>query len=202
MYPQAEKELARLLTSQTYPALIGQPDYQALLKNGKPDPMLCQKKAAEVVQRLRSSGGVHEFGSKQAVEAKVWKAVLFRGVDKARQNGAGPWWVDEEIVKRWERNYAGEPPAQRRAQVLKAMRAMLAVCYDWSNVDELWMMRAPNGGIPVLTGQGTHQPVNHAEAQQLTAAGRSNEVKVFFIGGYQQVYVPFVPKSLIAPYPV
>jgi hypothetical protein len=202
MYSQAEATLAELLFKEPFPALADHLDYMALMVKGKPDEKRCLVKAKKIVQNLRSSGGIREFGSKQAVQATVWRDVLYRGVDKQRRNSDGPWWVDEELVKRWEHNYKGVTSQERRAQVLKAMRAMLAVCYDWSAVDELWKMRAPIGGLPVLIGQGTYQPVNFGEANALSAAGQRDEVKVFFIGGYRQVYVPFVPKSLIAHLPL
>jgi hypothetical protein len=194
MYPQAQRELSRLLSSKLYPSLVTLPEYQKLLVKMMPNAQRCDAKAAEVAQNLRSSGGVHEFGTRQAVEAKLWTGEIFRAVGP-HSNPYGAWWFDGELVRRWERNYAGLPRDEKRRKVLQSLRPMLAVCYDWNDFTDLWVMRPGPEGIPLLTGQGTAQPVFSKSSPQY-----DQKEKVVFIGGFQQMYVPFVPRGLSTLY--
>ncbi len=196
MYAQAEKELAGLLAKQVYPQLTSVPGYQALLVAGKPDAGKCAAAAANAVKRLSDSGGVREFGSRQKVEAKLWSGQLCRGLGAVGSGRVdGPWWFEAELVKRWERVYAGEMPAKRRDKVMEALRPMLAVCHDWNDMLRLVTMTVQAPGIPVLTGQGTPQPLFSKNSPNYDV-----KEKVVFIGGFQQVYVPFVPVQLVGNY--
>jgi hypothetical protein len=78
---------------------------------------------------------------------------------------------------------------------------MLAVCYDWNDFTQLWKMAPAPGGIPAITGQGRPQPLTSLDpAAHYTAQERAELTKVLFIGGYQQVFLPFVPRGLVAQY--
>ncbi len=74
----------------------------------------------------------------------------------------------------------------RKQKILPSIRPMLAVCFDWNDFTDLRILR-PSGSIPVITGQGLHKPI-HSPSDPRNAA-TSN---VLFIGGYTQVFVPFV----------
>jgi hypothetical protein len=189
MWPVVEKDLASLLASKTYPVLTGNKKSEELLVGGVPDPARCQAAAAKIVQDVQKSGGVKEFGSKQAAKAEIWKDQLFRGVSP-RNNPKGKWWFDGELVKRWEQIYtASMPRLERREKIFESLRPMLAVCYDWNDFTQLWVMRLDGGTIPVITGQGASQPLYSPQEKQK----HQQYHNVAFIGGYQQVYVPFVP---------
>jgi hypothetical protein len=70
---------------------------------------------------------------------------------------------------------------------------MLAVCLDWNGCTDLRVLRSPFP-IPVITGQGAHQHIVHSPADPRY---KSN---VFLIGGFTQVFVPFVNPSDNFPY--
>ena len=196
MWAKAESDFAGLLTSKVYPLLREIPEYEGLLVTGKPDPAKCRNVAKEVVGKLQTSGGVHGFGSRQPVAAKEWRDDLFRGAS-TRNNPFGPWWFDAELVRRWEGIYlATLSRLERREKIFNSLRPMLAVCYDWNDFTQLWVMKAGGLGIPVLTGQGTAQPIFSKDAAQT----HEDNKNVFFIGGYQQVYVPFVPRGRVVQY--
>jgi hypothetical protein len=206
MYESAEKNLAELLSRQVYPQLMDTKftwnrgaqsiPYRSLLVGNKPDPVRCRQAATEVVKELAKSGGVKEFGSRQPVRAELWGKQLFRGLGAVGSGRVdGQWWFEGELVKRWERVYASEHPTKRYDKVLEALRPMLAVCYDWNDMLRLVTMTPGGMGIPVLTGQGTHQPIESAQSKHYDP-----QEKVVFIGGFQQVYVPFVPVQLVSNY--
>ncbi len=203
MYETAEKDLARLMSYEVYPQLngsrftydrgLGTIKYDELLDGSKPNETRCKQTAAVVVNELANSGGVREFGSRQPVRAELWSKQLCRGlgpVGKGREDG--PWWFEAELVRRWERVYASELPGKRRDKVMEAIRPMLAVCRDWNDMLRLATMTPGGKGIPVLTGQGRHQPIESSKSTKYDP-----QEKVVFIGGFQQVYVPFVPVKLV-----
>lgn len=203
MYETAEKDLARLLSYEVYPQLngsrftydrgLGTIKYDELLDGSKPNETRCKQTAAVVVKELGNSGGVREFGSRQPVRAELWSKQLCRGlgpVGMGREDG--PWWFEAELVRRWERVYASELPGKRRDKVMEAIRPMLAVCRDWNDMLRLATMTPGGKGIPVLTGQGRHQPIESSKSTKYDP-----QEKVVFIGGFQQVYVPFVPVKLV-----
>jgi hypothetical protein len=76
---------------------------------------------------------------------------------------------------------------------MEAIRPMLAICRDWNDLLRLVTMTPAGRGIPVLTGQGRHQPIESSKSKK----NYDPQEKVVFIGGFQQVYVPFVPVSLV-----
>ncbi|HXC97008.1 MAG TPA: hypothetical protein VNU92_15005 [Edaphobacter sp.] len=196
MWPKAESDLAALLTSKVFPLLRGLPEYEALLAGGKPDPVKCQVAAKQIVKTVQTSGGVHGFGSRQVVAATEWTDDLYRAASP-RNNPCGAWWFDAELIRRWEQVYpASLPRLERREKIFNALRPMLAVCYDWNDFTQLWVMKPGGLGLPVLTGQGTSQPIFSKSAGQNHLDNRN----VLFIGGYQQVYVPFVQKARVVQY--
>ena len=207
MYAIAEKNLAELLTRQVYPQLIdskftywnnGQRviTYKSLLVGGKPDNTQCKQAAAVVMKELTKSGGVKEFGSRQPVRTELWSKQLYRGLGAVGLGRVdGPWWFEAELVKRWERVYAAELPGKRRDKVMEAIRPMLAICNDWNDMLRVVSITPGGVGIPVLTGQGTHQPIESVKSKKYDP-----QEKVVFIGGFQQVYVPFVPVQLVGNY--
>ncbi len=71
---------------------------------------------------------------------------------------------------------------------------MLAVCFDWNDFTVLRILR-PSGSIPVITGQGLHKPI-HSPLDP----GHAATSNVLFIGGYTQVFVPFVNPALTLDY--
>jgi len=73
---------------------------------------------------------------------------------------------------------------------------MLAVCFDWNDFTDLRLMR-PHSSIPVITGQGAHQPTFSPNAPQHGA-----NTNVLFIGGFTQVFVPFVNPGLTSMYQI
>jgi len=207
VYAIAERDLAELLSRQIYPQLSdskftwgdgGQHaiTYRSLLVGGKPDPARCKQLAAIVVKELTNSSGVKEFGSRQPVKAELWSKQLCRGlgaVGHGRVDGA--WWFDADLVKRWERVYATEIPTKRHDKMMEAIRPMLAICRDWNELLRLVTMIPGGAGIPVLTGQGRHQPIESVKSRNYDP-----QEKVVFIGCFQQVYVPFVPVQLVGNY--
>jgi hypothetical protein len=196
MWAKVEKELTGLLQSNTYPVLRRILKYDELLVAGVPDPVRCRNAAAEIVRDVQKSGGVREFGSRQTASVGEWKKELFRAVN-LRNNPYGSWWFDGELVQRWEKVYpVSMPRRQRRESIFESLRPMLAVCYDWNDFTQLWVMRLGSGMIPVITGQGAPQPIFSPKAGQMHEQNKN----VVFIGGYQQVYVPFVPRDRVVQY--
>ena len=182
MYAIAEQDLKALLMARTYSSLASVPAYQKLFVGGKPDAQLCAQAARTTVSQLASSGGVYEFGTRQPVQAQVWTGELCRAIGPGSRVD-GPWWFDCEM------------PSKRRDKVIKALRPMLAVCRDWNDFLSLVTFRPGADGIPVLTGQGRSQPTYSSRSPKYDA-----KETVVFIGGFQQVFVPFVPSNFIVPY--
>ncbi len=87
-------------------------------------------------------------------------------------------------MERWARKY---PPgtAGRKQEILDSIRPMLAVCLDWNDFTDLRVMR-PKSSIPVITGQGAHKPIVYSPTDP------RYQSNVFLIGGFTQVFVPFV----------
>jgi len=196
MWPKVEQDLTGLLQSKVYPLLRGYRGYESLLVAGVPDADRCRDAATRITKEVRDSRGVREFGTRQAVSAEEQTGELFRAVSP-RNNPYGAWWFGAELVHRWERVYpASMPRQQRREKILESLRPMLAVCYDWNDFTQLWVMRLGGGAIPVITGQGSAQPIFSAKA----GPEHQHYNNVTFIGGYPQVYVPFVPKGRVAQY--
>ena len=196
MWQKVGDDLGALLSRGTYPALRGIPSYDALFRGLVPDPKACLVAGRKIANDVMSSNGIRDFGRQQNAKAEVWTGKLFRA-SSPRNNPYGNWWFGAELVERWERRYpATLPRMERRERIFESLRPMLAVCLDWNDFTELWMMAAAPGGIPVITGQGKHQPLisPHAKTRY------DPQEKVLFIGGYPQVYVPFVPKTLVARY--
>jgi hypothetical protein len=196
MWAKVEKDLTGFLQSNTYSVLRGIPKYDELFVAGVSDPVRCRNAAADIVRDVQKSGGVREFGSRQTPSAGDWKKELFRAVS-LRNNPYGSWWFDGELVRRWEKVYpASMPRQQRRERILESLRPMLAVCYDWNDFTQLWVMKLGSGIIPVITGQGSAQPIFSPNAGLMHEQNKN----VVFIGGYQQVYVPFVPRDRVVQY--
>lgn len=196
MWAKVEKDLATLLANKIHPALRGNKDYEALFVAGALDPGRCQDAAVRIVKDVRSSGGVKEFGSRQAAAAEEWNTELFRGVSP-KNNPYGAWWFDAKLVRRWEQIYPPSMPRlQRRDKIFESLRPMLAVCYDWNDFTQLWVMRLGGASMPVITGQGTSQTIYSPKAVQQ----HQDYNNVAFIGGYPQVYVPFVPRDRVVQY--
>ena len=195
MWPRVKSELADLLSRKVFSALRDVPEYEKLLVSGVPDRVACAAAADEIVSAVQKSGGVKEFGSRQAPAAKEWSGELFRAASP-RNNPYGAWWFDPELVRRWEQVYpACLPRFDRRQKIYDSLRPMLAVCYDWNGFTQLWVMRLP-GNIPVITGQGASQPIFSQAAGQKHLHNKN----VAYIGGYQQIYIPFVPKDRVVQY--
>ena len=121
-----------------------------------------------------------------------WTKPICRAVSP-KNNPNGAWWFDEELVQRWSRQYPPGTP-NRKQLILDSIRPMLAVCFDWNDFTDLRLLR-PSGAIPVITGQGAHKPIYSP-----TDARHANTSNVFFIGGYTQVFVPFVNQLQTQPY--
>jgi len=200
MFTAAEKDLATLLSQQVYPALFKAPAaggagaaipaYESLVANGCPVPERCAAAARAIVSALAASGGVREAGA----AAKLWHTPLCRVLGAAGSNSMlGRWWFDASLVRRWEQVYSDAPPGKRRDLVLASLRPMLAISHDWNDMLRIETMTPPAPGFPVIAASGMHQPTwsdRHAK----------HDPKVVFIGGFQQVYVPYVPPSLIRAY--
>lgn len=196
MWQKIGDDLGALLGRKAYPALRGIPKYDALMRGTSPDPTACHDAGRKIANDVMTSNGIRDFGRRQDAKAEVWTGKLFRACS-ARNNPYGNWWFGAELVERWERRYpATMPRAERRARIFDSLRPMLAVCLDWNDFTELWLMAAAPGGIPVITGQGRHQPLISPHAK----TGYDPQERVVFIGGYSQVYVPFVPRGLVAQY--
>jgi hypothetical protein len=75
---------------------------------------------------------------------------------------------------------------------MDSIRPMLAVCIDWNDFTDLRVMR-PKTSIAVITGQGAHKPV-------YSPADPRYKSNVFLIGGFTQVFVPFVNSQDTSPY--
>ena len=193
MWVKVEEELGQLLSSKLFPALRGVPAYEKLLNSaGQPDPSACKAAAHDIVNSTDLKSGIREFGSREAPKVREWIKPICRAVSP-RNNPNGAWWFDEELVRRWSQKYPPNTP-NRRQQILESMRPMLAVCFDWNDFTELRQMR-PSTPIPVITGQGAHKPIFSAGSAQ--HAANSN---VLFIGGFTQVFVPFVSPGLTSTY--
>jgi hypothetical protein len=195
MWTKASQDLSDLLSNKVYPILRGIPEYERLLVGGVPNRVACNNAAARIVQEVRDSRGVKEFGSRQSVSACDWTGELFRAVSP-RNNPYGVWWFDAELVRRWERTYpVSMPRQQRRENIYESLRPMLAVCYDWNDFTQLWVMRWGGASIPVITGQGAGQPIHSVKSEE-----HQKYKNVIFIGGYPQVYVPFVQRDRVVQY--
>jgi hypothetical protein len=200
MWLQVEQDLTRLLSAKPFPALRGVrglhgvPDYDTLLKpNGQPDPAVCKAAAHAILNSTDLKNGIREFGRRELPKVQEWvKRPICRAVS-AKNNPNGAWWFDEELVQRWARQY---PPgtANRKQKILDSIRPMLAVCFDWNDFTDLRVMR-PTTAIPVITGQGAHKPVHSP-----SAPAHATTSNVFFIGGFTQVFVPYVNPGLTALY--
>jgi hypothetical protein len=187
MWTEVERELSELLCSKAFPALIGLPAYKRLLKpNGQPDPIMCKLVAHELVHSTDLKSGIREFGSRERPKAREWAKPICRAVS-LKNNPNGAWWFDEELVERWARNYPPGTPSRKQI-ILDSIRPMLAVCLDWNDFTDLRIMR-PASSIPVITGQGAHKPIVQSPADPRY---KSN---VFLIGGFTQVFLPFVNPS-------
>lgn len=195
MWAQVEQELGRLLSSKVYPALRGIPAYDKLItSSGQPDPAACLIAARDIVNSADLKSGIREFGKRETPKAREWIKPICRAVSP-RNNPNGNWWFDEELVRRWSQKYPQHTPT-RKQQILESMRPMLAVCFDWNDFTDLRLMR-PNMAIPVITGQGAHQPIFSAGSAQHAA-----NANVLFIGGFTQVFVPFVNPALTSLYQI
>ena len=193
MWVQVEQELSQLLSSKVFPVLRGVPAYDKLLTpTGQPDPSACQAAAHEIVNSTDLRSGIREFGSREMPRVREWVKPICRAVS-AKNNPNGAWWFDEELVRRWSQKYTPATP-NRKQQILESMRPMLAVCFDWNDFTDLRLMRV-NAGIPVITGQGAYKPIFSPSAPQHTA-----NANVLFIGGFTQVFVPFVNPALTSMY--
>lgn len=200
MLTATEKVLAQLLSQQVYPALLKAPAasgsgatipaYDSLIADGQPVPERCAAAARAITSALASSGGVREAGA----AAKLWHTPLCRVLGASGSNSMlGRWWFDAALVRRWEQVHSDAPPGKRRDLVLSSLRPMLAVSRDWNDMLRIEMMTPPAPGFPVIVAPGRHQPTwsdRHAK----------HDPNVVFIGGFQQVYVPYVPPGLIRPY--
>jgi hypothetical protein len=200
MWSQVEQNLARLLNSKAFPILRGVPAargipaYDTLLKNGLPDALACKSAASQIVNSTDLKSGIREFGSRETPKVQEWVKPICRAVSH-KNNPNGHWWFDEELVQRWSRKY---PPGtwNRKQEILASIRPMLAVCLDWNDFTDLRLMR-PTTPIPVITGQGAHKAIYSPSEPKLHAA----HANVLFIGGFTQVFVPFVNAALTSAYP-
>jgi hypothetical protein len=201
MWSRVEQDLARLLSSKPFPALrgvpasCGIPAYDTLLKNRQPDAVACKAAASHIVNSTDLKSGIREFGSRETPKVQEWSKPICRAVSP-KNNPNGYWWFDEELVQRWSRNY---PPGtrNRKQEILESIRPMLAVCLDWNDFTDLRLMRPPSP-IPVITGQGAHKPI-YSPGDPKRHAALAN---VLFIGGFTQVFVPFVNAALTSAYPL
>ncbi len=193
MWAVLEQELTRLLSSKVYPALRGLPAYERLLgPKGQPNPSACQNASREILNSTDLKSGIRELGSRETPKAREWVKPICRAIS-GRNNPNGAWWFDEELVRRWSQKY---PPAipDRKIKILESMRPMLAVCFDWNDFTDLRLMRL-SSAIPVITGQGAHKPIYSPAAPE-----HAENANVVFIGGFTQVFVPFVNPAQTLPY--
>jgi len=195
MWVTVEQELGQLLSSKVFPALRGIPAYDKLITiNGQPDPEACKIAAREIVNLQELKSGIREFGSRETPKVREWIKPICRAVS-VQNNPNGHWWFDEELVRRWSQKYPQATP-NRKQQILESMRPMLAVCFDWNGFTDLRLMRA-SGPIPVITGQGAHQPIFSQRDPR-----HANNANVLFIGGFTQVFVPFVNPASTSLYQI
>lgn len=193
MWLQLEQDLAQLLCARVFQELRGIPAYDALLKpNGQPDPLRCRAAARSIVNSTDLTSGIREFGSREMPMVREWVKPICRAIS-SKNNPNGCWWFDEELVQRWARKY---PPGtlNRKGEILDSIRPMLAVCLDWNDFTDLRVMR-PTISLPVITGQGMHKPIYSPSDPNHLASSN-----VFFIGGFTQVFVPFVNPALTSSY--
>jgi hypothetical protein len=191
MWTQIEDDLSQLLGSKVFPGLRGIPAYEKLLKsNGQPDPLACRTAARAIINSTDLKSGIREFGSREAPKVREWTKPICRAVSP-NNNPNGSWWFDEELVQRWARKYPAGTP-RRKQEILDSIRPMLAVCIDWNDFTDLRVMR-PTTSIAVITGQGAHKPV-------YSPADPRYKSNVFLIGGFTQVFVPFVNSRDTSPY--
>jgi hypothetical protein len=193
MWPQIEQDLEKLLSSKVFQALRGVPAYEKLLTPaGQPDDSACKAAARTIVNSTDLKSGIRELGSRETPKVRDWVKPMCRAVSP-KNNPNGFWWFDEELVRRWSQKYPAATP-NRKQRILESMRPMLAVCFDWNDFTDLRLLRS-NTSIPVITGQGAHKPIFSPSAPQ--HAANSN---VLFIGGFTQVFVPFVNPALTSLY--
>jgi hypothetical protein len=201
MWNKVASDLAALLERSAFPALTEVAEYTSLRAAAATKPGAWVQAADAIVASSNLRNGIKDFGSRQDAKATAWNGTLFRAASK-RNNPYGAWWFDAALVERWEKVYPATLPRQvRRQKIFEALRPMLAVCYDWNDFTELWKMAPAPGGIPAITGQGRAQPLTSLDPKvNYTPQERAELSKVVFIGGYQQVFLPFVPKGLVAQY--
>jgi hypothetical protein len=195
MWPKVEQDLTQLLSTRIFPGLRGLAAYEKLLKpNGQPDAGACMAAAHVIVNNTDLKSGIKEFGSRETPKVGVWAKPICRAVSpKNYENGY--WWFDEELVQRWGRTYPPGTP-NRKQEILESIRPMLAVCFDWNDFTDLRLMRT-DGGIPVITGQGAHKPIYSPTDKEHRNEAYSN---VVFIGGFTQIFVPFVNPAVTSLY--
>lgn len=193
MWDQIERQLAHLLSNKIFPGLLPVPDYRALLRpNGQPDPNLCAAKSKVIVATARD--GIREFGSGGPPKVEEWKEPICRAVSP-RNRPDGQWWFEESLVQRWSRRYPPATPG-RKQKILDSLRPMLAVCHDWNDFTDLVVIR-PTSPIPAIVGQGSHKGIYSSADPRHHAYPN-----VFFIGGFRQVFLPFVNPGIIKKYPL
>lgn len=193
MWLQLEQDLTQLLSRRVFLELRGIPAYDALLNsNGRPDPLRCGAAARSVVNSTDLTRGIREFGRREMPTVREWVKPICRATSP-RNNPNGCWWFDEELVQRWARKYPPGTPNRKR-EILESIRPMLAVCLDWNDFTDLRVMR-PTISIPVITGQGMHKSIYSQSDPRYLASSN-----VFFIGGFTQVFVPFVNPALTSLY--
>jgi hypothetical protein len=198
MWPKIELELAALLKKKTYTSLVGAPRYDKILVRGLPDPKACDTAAKDIIANQNLRNGIKEFGSREPLKVEEWSKPLCRAISP-RNSAEGPWWFDEALVQRWAGIYPPGTP-NRKQKILDSLRPMLAVCIDWNDFTDLALFR-PSAPIPAITGQGAHMP-RYSDKDPQQRHLEPEEHKIVFIGGFKQVFLPFLKPGTTSVYPL
>jgi hypothetical protein len=195
MWSTVEHNLTALLVKKVFPALLGAHAYDNLLSGGRPDPVKCKSFANHVVANTDLTDGIREKGVTGSPKVDEWVQPLFRAVTIGKNNPNGAWWFEKGLLDRWMRKYPPGTP-NRKQLVMESIRPMLAVSFNWNDFQELQVM-TPTSPIPVIIGEGRHQPIFSPDPRDQAAQKKYEEHKnVVFIGGHRQVFVPIVNARL------
>ena len=175
--------------------------YSSLLVSGsttKMDEGRCGQAAATIIGELSRQDAIQDFGTRQAATVELWSRQLCRALGPVGSGYLdGPWWFDAQLVRRWQAVYATDSASKRHDRVMQALRPMLAICKEWNDMLRLVTVTPGGAGIPAISGRGKAKPPSNAEHEKWKVADPNTRgAEVLMIGGFQQVYVPFVPSPI------
>ena len=152
-----------------------------------------------IISQLSASGGVRE---QRASAELISGRSLYRLWDSRYPSSeTGVWWFSEGVYEM----VTGLPPKDQQ----EALRDLLAVSRDWSNIDRVSVMHlGSQHEIPVVAATGLARPFYSTGMWHKFLAGDTDEARrqrkdyysklgVRLEGGKTQFYVAWTPKHLV-----